>query len=155
MNIIHAIGADPRAWIVLGLFAARAIWSAAMLARHRLAAENTDVADMAPALTRRMLSWRFVPIMLLGIALAVIGLFRLSHSAAQPAFTLFLLLLGVYLFTTEPVRRQISLAEKRVRDAPSEAAKESAIADLRESHVKLVAFEVTIVAVLLIGMLAL
>jgi hypothetical protein len=155
MNIIHAIGVDPRAWIVLALFAARAVWTVVVFARCPMRAGDFEASSLGPALSGRVLSWRFIATMVLGIILAVAGLFRLNHGAAQPAFALFLLLLGVYLFTTEPVRRQIAMAEKRVRETTDTPGEASAIANLREAHMKLVAFELTIVGVLLVGMLTL
>jgi hypothetical protein len=153
MNIIHTVGVDPRAWIVLALFAARAIWSIVSLSR--VSARAGAVSAAATSDSDRMLSWRFPATMVVGIALAIIGLFRLSHGAAQPAFALFLLLLGVYLFTTEPVRRQIAIAELRLREATGGPGEDVAITDYRESQLRLIVIEVLIVAVLLAGMLTL
>ena len=152
MNIIHAIGSDPRAWVVLALFAARALWS--VVSYYRC---PTVCREQARIKREKMgdYTWRFVPAMLIGITLAVLGLFRLSHGAASPGVALFLLILGVYIFTTEPVRRQIFQAERKAADETGGPGENIAMADLRETHVKLLLMEFTIVALLLFGMLAL
>ncbi len=152
MNIFNTVGTDPRAWIVLALFAARALWSLVELARCPVVAGRADAASMTPT---RQMKGRFPVLMILGITLSIVGLFKISLGAPQPALALFLLLLGVYLFITEPVRRQIAVAEQRVADAAGGPGEAVAATDLRESHIRLVSMEFAIVILLLVGMLAL
>ena len=59
MNIIHTVGVDPRAWIVLALFAARAIWSIVSLSRvSARAACGSPLQPSDPASARRPTRFR-------------------------------------------------------------------------------------------------
>ena len=100
-------------------------------------------------------SWRFLLVMVTGIVLAVFGLFQLAEHGAEAPLALFMLILGVYLFTTEPARHQVQDAERRVletSDGPAEQRELSASL-LRGSHFRLISIEVGIVAMLLAGVL--
>ncbi|SET32033.1 hypothetical protein [Oceanicella actignis] len=159
MNILKAIGDEPLArWIALA-FALRAVWSVVMWRRcPLLCGEAARLGPEAAAARRGAFdhSWRFLLVMLTGIALAVGGLFRLAQNGADAPGALLLLILGVYLFTTEPARRQIQDAESAYLAATAEGPerREVAAAILRDSHVKLVAIEVGIAALLGVAILA-
>jgi hypothetical protein len=61
---------------------------------------------------------------------------------------------GIYLFTTEPVRRMLGEAQNRVMTAGAATtdAQAMSMAMLRDAHVKLVAVEVGILLLIILGM---
>ena len=158
MNIIDVIGADPMAKWVVAALGLRALWTIIAWRKCPLA-RGTDALTPQQARDMRQQafahSWRFLLVMVTGIVLAVFGLFQLAEHGAEAPLALFMLILGVYLFTTEPARHQVQDAERRVletSDGPAEQRELSASL-LRGSHFRLISIEVGIVAMLLAGVL--
>lgn len=155
-NILHVLGSHPATkWVVLAL-ALRALWTVVAWRRCPLVrgSAQIDAATAAKAADSDGKKLRFVSVMLVGIALAVTGLFRLAAGGEAAPFALFVLTGGIYLFTTEPVRRTLINAQNRVIAATTQGAEAQAlsVAMLRDTHVKLVAVEVGIFALIALGM---
>ena len=122
-NIFEVLGTEPLArWLALAL-ALRAAWT---LARWRRSAVRAEAAA-GPALSpeeaaaieaRREAPWRhsarFYVVMVLGIGLALAGLFTLAAQGDAAPGALALLLVGIYLFLTEPVRHAVADARDRL-----------------------------------------
>jgi hypothetical protein len=154
-NILDVLGNHPATkWVALAL-ALRVLWTVFAWQRCPLAhggAEMKAAAEKAKGGERPMM--RFVLLMLLGIGLAIAGLFRLAADGDAAPFALFVLTGGIYLFTTEPVRRTLIDAQYRVVASAKLAAEEQAlsVSMLRDTHVKLVAVEIGILALIVVGM---
>lgn len=156
-NILNVLGNHPATkWIALAL-ALRALWTVIAwqrcpLTHGRAHIDAATAADAARSGPGRM--WRFIGLMLLGIALAVLGLFRLAEEGDAAPFALFVLTGGIYLFTTEPARRTLAEAQNRVIAATAQGPEAEAlsVSMLRDTQVKLVAVEVGILALILLGM---
>jgi hypothetical protein len=177
-NILEVIGTDPMAKWVLLAFGLHAAWSVVayfrcplcaasgrFLVRQRAArrqAEKSSAEDVLPedgsfGHDGTFTAWRFLLVMVLGIAVAVVGLFKLAKHGAEAPLGFFLLILGVYLFTTEPARRQVAEALRHalaVEPSAGPERKALSVALLRDSRRKLVAIEVGIVSLMLAGMMA-
>jgi hypothetical protein len=157
-NILSVLGDHPATkWVALAL-ALRALWTVLAwqrcpLTHGRARISDKDAARAAAGGGSRQM-WRFVGLMLLGIALAVAGLFRLAADGEAAPFALFVLTGGIYLFTTEPVRRNLIEAQNRVLASSTRGpeAQELSVSMLRDTHVKLVAVEVGIFALIALGM---
>ena len=181
-NLFGVLGAHwATPWLV-GLLGLRALWTiiawrrCPMSAAARAAEEDGEAAGTgakgdasaegegapqpaparppeAPTTTfTRMQDLRFGGVMLAGIALASWGLLRLGRDGADGAFAVLALVLGMYLFSTEPVRRSLDAAQRRVRQTMNTALHTDSVAMLRGAHVKLVAWEICIFALVLLGM---
>lgn len=161
-NILEAIGQDPLTrWLLLAM-ALRTGWSLICWRRcpssHRRVSEDALEAIEA----RRQALWRhsarFLVVMLTGIVLAVAGLYKLSQAGDGAPLALLMLVGGMYLFMTEPVRRSIADGEERVhatglRGDPE--AHQAALAILHGNHTYLVAIEVMATLALGLAVLAL
>jgi multisubunit Na+/H+ antiporter MnhB subunit len=162
-NILDVVGHHPLARVAVGLMAARALLTLWAWRRCRARLADGPPQETLEAIeSRRQALWRhsarFLVIMLAGIGLAVIGLFRLAEAGdgAAPAFLM--LALGMYLFMTEPARLQIADAEDRAAAAAlggEQEPQEVARAILRDAHVKLVLIEVSAALALALAILAL
>lgn len=173
-NILEVIGSEPMAKWVLLAFGLHALWSVVAYFRCPLCSSSGKfgVRQRAASIRDKDMrmaedgsfghdgsfnSWRFLLVMLAGILLAVIGLFKLAKYGADAPIGFFMLILGVYLFTTEPARRQVAEALRYALSldpsAPSER-KALGVALLRDSRRKLVAIEVGIVTLMFVGMMS-
>lgn len=161
-NILEVIGSDPLTRWLLAAMALRAAWSLVCWRRCKMArADSTDEA-LEVIEARRQALWRhnmrYLLIVVAGIALAVAGLFGLAQGGSDRPLALVMLVGGMYLFMTEPVRLQIQDAEDRVAasalrgDAEAHRFSQSM---LRGSHLNLVMIEVGVVVALGLVMLAL
>ncbi len=154
-NILDVLGNHPATkWVALAL-ALRALWTVIAWQRCPLihdAAPADAGAKAARSAAGQM--WRFVGLMLAGIALAVLGLFGLAKEGEAAPIALFMLAGGIYLFSTEPARRNLTEAQNRVIAAATQPreAREHCISMLRDTHVKLVGVEVGILALIVLGM---
>lgn len=148
IQIIETIGADPRAWLVLGLFALRAVYSIVIYFRCPLCWSAKLVADPEEA-QRRINSksggsMRFFLLMVTGIVLAVVGLFMLADGV-KPTIALFLMVLGAFLFMTEPIRLRINDARLRVISAgENEDQRMFHVGGLKSQHKDLLKLEIGI-----------
>ncbi len=171
-NILEVIGTDPMAKWVLLAFGLHALWSVVAYFRCPLCAASGrfQVRQRAAAIRKvdgleeatmghdgSVSAWRFLLVMVAGIVLAVMGLFKLAKYGADAPIGFFLLVLGVYLFTTEPARRQVAEALRQaltVQPSAPPERKALSVAILRDSRRKLVAIEVGLVTLMLAAMLA-
>lgn len=147
-NIFEALGNHWAApWVALGL-GLRAIWS--IIAWRRCPAALAAPAPDAPrvsfqaALSERKAKLRFTAVMVGGIALSVWGLLRLAAAGAEAPAALIGLVLGLYLFTTEPARRVIDICRIRATEMAGRQGHDDALANLRDAHVKLVGLELAV-----------
>lgn len=155
-NILSVLGDHPATkWVALAL-ALRALWTVVAWQRCPLTHGRARISekDAARAAAGGGTMWRFLALMLLGMGLAVAGLFRLAADGEAAPFALFVLTGGIYLFTTEPVRRNLIEAQNRVLASSTRGpeAQELSVSMLRDTHVKLVAVEVGIFALIALGM---
>lgn len=160
-NILEVIESDPLTRWLLAAMALRAAWSVVCWRKCRLSgAAADDALEVIEA--RRQALWRhnmrFLLIMLAGISLAVAGLFGLARGGADHPVALVMLVGGMYLFMTEPVRLQIQDAEDRVAASALRGDVEAhrfSQSMLRGSHLHLVMIEVGVVVALGLVILAL
>lgn len=156
-NILDVLGNHPATkWVALAL-ALRALWTVIAwqrcpLTHGRARIDAATAADAARTGPGRM--WRFVGVMITGIVLAVVGLFGLAKEGEAAPLALFLLTGGIYLFSTEPARRQLIEAQNRVIAAAAQSVEAQAlsVSMLRDTHVKLVGVEVGILVLIVLGM---
>ncbi|MFT6773955.1 MAG: hypothetical protein ACJA1L_001666 [Paracoccaceae bacterium] len=156
-NIFDVLGNHWAAkWLVLAL-AIRTIWTVVawricplMRGRANLDADSAAKAEASGARQRL----RFAAVMLLGIAMAVVGLFKMAEVGEGAPLALLGMTLGIYLFTTEPVRRGLALAQNGVMMAATRSAEAQAmsVSILRDTHIKLVAVEFGILMLIGLGM---
>ena len=161
-NILDVIGQDPLArWLLLAM-AVRTGWS--LVCWQRCPTERLRISGEALEAieARRQAVWRhsarFLLVMLTGILLAIAGLFKLSLGGDGGAIALIMLVGGMYLFMTEPVRLTINDCEERVHATAIRGDMEShqaALAMLRGSHTYLVLIEVIATLALGLAILAL
>ena len=155
-NIFEAMGNHWAApWVALGL-GLRAIWS--IIAWRRCPAAMSAAPDAMrgaaqAALSEKGARLRFAAVMTGGIALSVWGLLRLAAVGDQAPLALIGLVLGMYLFTTEPVRRVIDMCRMRATDLAGRPGHADALANLRDAHVKLVGVEIAVFVLFGLGML--
>lgn len=150
-NIFLTLGHHPAAkWLAL-LLGLRAVLT---LVAWRRCPLSHGACLRAPQVRNPRLSakMRFGAIMASGIALSVWGLLRLAREGAEAPLALLALVLGIYLFTTEPVRRGLDEARNRVVQGLNGPGHADNVAMLRDTHVKLVAVELAIFALFALGM---
>ena len=161
-NIFAALTHPLAKWVALA-FALRALWSLVSWRMCPVASGREDVAKYNGFGAKRQAlwrhSWRFFIIMIAGIALSVTGLFKLATYGGDAPLGLFLLVLGIYLFTTEPVRMQILDAEDRIvdilRGGGDREARSFGQAILRSNHANLVFIEIGAALMLALAVAAL
>ena len=161
-NILDVIGQDPLTrWLLLAM-AIRTGWSLICWRRCPSARMKLTNEALEAIEARRQALWRhsarFLVVMLAGIVLAVAGLYQLSRAGDGAPVALIMLVGGMYLFMTEPVRRSIADSEERVHATGLRGnadAHQAALAMLRGSHTYLVAIEVLATLALGLAMLAL
>lgn len=161
-NILGVIGDDPLTrWLLLAM-ALRTGWS--LICWRRCPSQNVRISNEALEAieARRQALWRhsarFLVVMIAGIVLAIAGLYQLAMKGDGAPVAMIMLVGGMYLFMTEPVRQTIADAEDRVHttgirgDSDAHAA---ALSMLRGSHTYLVAIEVIATVALGLAVVAL
>ena len=161
-NILEVIAHHPMTrWLLLAM-ALRAVWSVVCWRRcaESAAPAPTEAAETIEA--RRQARWRhshrFAALMVVGIALAIMGLFRLAKEGDAAPASLLMLVVGIYLFTTEPVRHQLADARDRVAATALRGDMEAnalALAMQRGNHFNLMAIDVGTALALGLAVLAL
>lgn len=141
---------DPRAWAVAALVSLKAAHSIYLYLRcpvMRGVAEPTAEVIAAARAYRFRPTPRYLAMMLGGMALAIGGLYMIN-SAAYGALALGCLVLGVFIFMTEPHRLFVREAIMAVFATESEEGEASALARdrLRGAHRARAATEALIVA---------
>lgn len=145
---------DPVAWVVIGLVALKAAISVATFARCPLLRNPLSLSPEAAdeMVQRRVLhSPRFLVLMIVGIALAIGGL----YSVADPtygALGLAAVVIGAFILIVEP--SQLSIEENQLRVAAAGRAAgeamELAMDRLRWSHLERIAIEVALALALVL-----
>lgn len=146
---LNMLSDDPKSWLVVLLlagFAVHAIVGVLMCpyAHGKRAFSDEEVAEARTHKFRPGL--RFPVMMMLGVALALAGLFMIA-SGTRPTMALAMLVAGILLLQTEPGRLQLREQKFAVVAASGgpEAQLTSARARLRGSHRALALTQATIV----------
>lgn len=148
-NIFQAFGDDPAARYLALAAGLRALWSLVAWKRCRLAAGEAHARS--PLEPRRRI-WRFSVLVILGIALALWGLFELSALGMKAPWALPALAMGMYLFMTEPVRLALFDAERRVEAAVGGPDHRLELVQLRGQHIRLIGMEIGVLLLLTLSM---
>lgn len=145
---LSALGDDWRAWIVAGLVSVKAVISVYFLMRCPVQRGTFDVPrDLAV----KAAEFKFNPplsylgLMLLGIALAVGGLYLLNDPGWGP-LALGIIVIGVFIFMTEPSRLRVNNSRIAVFAASlsGEEATDLARDELRDARKQRAMFELAI-----------
>lgn len=169
-NIFDVIGSHPYAkWLALA-FALRALWTLIVWRRCELlrraaaagAGDGSRTETLEVIERRRQEPWRhsarFLAVMVAGLGAAIYGLFKMAGAGEAAPHALVLLMGGMYLFLTEPIRHQITDAEDRLAAATRRGDPEAtalARAMLNGNHVNLVLIDMGAAVGLGIAILAL
>ena len=150
-NIFEMFGHPLAKWLAVA-FALRAVWT--LVAWRRCAAllgsgEIPPPEALEMIEQRRQALWRhngrFALIVTAGLALAIYGLLKLAYAGADAPHALVMLVAGLYLFLSEPIRRQIQDVEDRLALAAGRGdleGQEMARAMLNGNQVNLVLIDV-------------
>lgn len=106
---IQLLASDPKAWIVVLVLAGFAIHSgvSAVMCPYVKGTATFTEADIREARAYQFnAGWRFAVMMISGIVLMLAGLFMIA-GGIKPALALALLVTGIVLTQTEPLRLQI------------------------------------------------
>ncbi|MGF1501321.1 MAG: hypothetical protein ACFBSD_05855 [Paracoccaceae bacterium] len=147
---MSALAHSPFAWAamgMIGLFALGALW------RWRVCPLLGHGADAYPPLpdydpdSPPPPGPRYLLLMVAGITATVAGLTAISEGRF-PIFAFYLVVAGLFVIQTEPVRLQVREAEFRVRAAAvaGEEAAQAALERLRSTHIWLVSLHFIIFA---------
>jgi hypothetical protein len=148
----------PVVWAILALMAARALLSVLFYFRCPVVrqTDSMDALRDRQALDSPYLhSPRFLTTMLLGIALAVGGLYAMQTPDVGP-FAVAAIMLGVFLLIVEPSRLTVEENTRRVSAARLDGPDAYAFAHerLRSAHVERIGIEVGMAALLTAMVLA-
>lgn len=149
---------DPVAWVLVGLVSAKALFSLVCFTRCPVRRQRrlVDARAAREAFNAPFVhAPRFLGLMLLGIALAIGGLYTLGHPELGP-FALAAMVLGVFLMLTEPSQLGIEDATLRVMAARAEGgeAVRLALERLRSAHFGRLALEFAFAAALALVVVA-
>lgn len=143
----------PIAWAILGMVAARALWSLVVFFRCPFL-RDTDALDPVEARAQSeslyLNSPRFLVTMLTGLALSIGGLYALRSPDVGP-MALAAIVIGVFLLIVEPSRLAVEENTRRVAASrlEGEAAHGFAVERLRASHIERLATEIAMAIVLI------
>lgn len=144
--------ASPVAWGIVGVVALRAVWSAVAYFKCPLMTchGTLDVAHARARVNARFIhSPRFLVSMLLGLALAIGGLYALRMPDAGP-LALAAIVFGAFILLVEPSRLTVEDNEMRVVAASADGPEALALAQdrLRTAHYERIGMEFAMVAAL-------
>ena len=155
---LQMLTGDWRSWIVVTLMAGIAILSVVHLfacpyvrGTKKLTDDEVETARSTPFRP----GWRFGMMMVLGVALALAGLFMIANGI-KPTIALALMVGGLVIVQTEPARLRIRDSKQKVvacRDAAGEVRR-LAQDRLRSSHRQLAGTNVVLLGGLVGAMLA-
>lgn len=153
---LSELGQDWRAWVVAGLVALKALTSLYYLMRcpvqngtfnvpRELAVKSAEFKFNAPL--------SYLGMMILGISMAVFGLYLLDDPHWGP-IALGIVVIGVFLFMTEPSRLRVNNSRINVFAASlgTDEAQSLARDDLRDAQKQRAMFEFTIAAVVVMAL---
>lgn len=153
---VAALSSDPKAWVVAALVALKALHSIWLYLRCPVMCGSVEITDQMIEEAR---AYRFQPrtsylvIMLAGMGLAIGGLYMLNDATYGP-LALVALVVGVFMFITEPARLFVHSAIMGVYATAGGDPEENALARdrLRSAHRERAVYE-TIVAGVVLAML--
>lgn len=145
-------------WVTVALLAALGINALMNRMMCPLARGTCDasVEEARQALSRRIFAGpRFLTTMLLAITATIIGL-KLIYAGTNPGIAVFLIIAGLLVMQTEPIRLSIKEAQNRViaTSVDSEDAQAAALEYLRARHQWLVGVHFLILGGVLAAILA-
>ncbi|MEM7176668.1 MAG: hypothetical protein AAF503_03090 [Pseudomonadota bacterium] len=137
-------------WAAIALLAGLGIWALMNRIMCPLAkgACNASVEDARAALSKRIFAGpRFLLTMLLAITATIVGL-KLIYVGSQPGVAVFLIIAGLVVMQTEPIRLSIKEAQNRVVASSVEGvdSQAAAVEYLRGRHHWLVGVHFIILA---------
>lgn len=150
---LSALGQDWRAWVVAGLVTLKALMSFYHLMRCPV---QNGTYEVPRELAVKSAEFTFNPplsylgMMLLGISMAIGGLYLLNHPHWGPV-ALGVVVIGVFIFMTEPSRLRVNNSRISVFAATLAGEEAASLArdDLRDAHKQRAMFEFTIAAALI------
>lgn len=153
---VATLSEDPKAWVIAGLVVLKALHSFFLrfrcpVMRGTIEVTETMVADAKAYKFRPPPSFLFI--MLGGVALAVIGLYLLNDTQFGP-LALIALVVGVFMFITEPTRLFVNASKMEVFATTASQDDANALARdrLRSAHMERALYE-AIIAAAVVGML--
>ncbi|MEM7056946.1 MAG: hypothetical protein AAF557_05110 [Pseudomonadota bacterium] len=155
---LQNLAADWRSWLVVGVMAVLALFSAVQSVRcpwltGKINPTDEEIADAK--IIQRFISPRFAVVMLAGFGLTLAGLMMITHGV-KPTLALAAMVVGLVIIQTEPARLRIREARRIVLAATdrSEDTKAGARGRLRSSYRELATVNIGILICLIGGMLA-
>lgn len=147
---VAALSSDPKAWVVAAVVAIKALVSIYLSRRCPVMRGEIDVSD---EMIEEGKAYKVSPppsfliIMLVGIALAVVGLYMLPHPIYGP-LALGALVVGMFMFMTEPTRLFVNASKMEVFASTGAPGDANALARdrLRAAHTERAVYEVIIAA---------
>lgn len=142
IETLEALSASPWAWAGVAVLAALAVltliqWFMCpyLCQKHEISVEAAREALDRPVFANR----RFALAMVIGIVLTLVGL-KMIHQGSEPGLAFILIVAGVVVLQTEPIRLDMRQATARVvaASAGDEASYLAAAYRLRASHFWLV-----------------
>lgn len=151
------LGSDWRAWVLAALVSAKAFVSIWFYLRCPIQCGKFEVPrELAEESSRYQFNppWSFLLLMSAGVTMATVGLYTLD----DPRFghvALAVLIIGVFLFMTEPSRLRVHSARIGAFAATLKGAEAAAVArdDLRQAQKQRAAFEASIAAGLVMALI--
>lgn len=155
---LQNLGASPLAWavaVVLFLLALGALW------RYRNSANLGETIEGDPAAARAYVDGHlaqgpaYLITMLAAIAAMIAGLGMVAKEN-HPEIGFFILIFGVVVVQVEPIRKRVQIGRARVIAASADDAdrRATAVADLRDTHRRLVTTLFVLAASVALALLA-
>lgn len=147
---LHDLCSMPIAWAIFAAVALRAAWSVVGFFQCPIVRKSavSDPHGARARLQRKVLhSWRFLFAMLIGMALAIGGLYALRMPDVGP-LALAAIVFGVFILIVEPSRLSVEENTLRVSAASLDgpAAYRVALDRLRAAHMERISMEVALAA---------
>ncbi|MEL7464636.1 MAG: hypothetical protein AAFN79_11250 [Pseudomonadota bacterium] len=153
---LSALSDDAKAWALAGLVTLKALHSIYLSLRCPV---MRGVADVTEEMIAEAKAYKFAPppsylmIMIGGVAIAIAGLYMLNDTQYGP-LALIALVVGVYMFITEPTRLFVNVGKMEVYSSTGEAGDRNELARdrLGAAHLERAAYE-TAIAVAVVAVL--
>ncbi|MEM9049313.1 MAG: hypothetical protein AAGC92_11405 [Pseudomonadota bacterium] len=149
LDVLIRVGSDPMAWAVLAVMAIVAAGSlykywVCPLAKANVPYTTEEARSMLNRRVRHPVSYLLV--MLLGMGFAIAGLFGLAKGDHKSTLGFLSLAFGLYVILTLPVRLQIKDAELKVIASAEGEPRAIMAGELRQTHRRLMSYELVIFA---------
>ena len=153
IDSLSTLGADWRAWVVAGFISVKAMISFYYLMRCPVQCGKFDISRelaVKSAAFKFNAPLSYLVMMLLGIGLAVGGLYLLDNPRLGP-LALGIIVIGVFIFMTEPSRLRVNNSTIAVYAASLGSEETASLArdDLRDAQKQRAMFELTIAVALM------